>query len=124
MAAMLTRPLEGVGVSMAADFRHVLVSPDHQGVVRRMHLGRGAVDAGQGEQFARELCHEHHHGRIRGEPLGAQLLPHRRPHLWQVTGGRGCALEVDVGPHMPFLRAICHPRKAHVPGHCFRRGRT
>ena len=48
--------------------------------------------------------------------------------------GRGCALEVDVGPHipedlggrdlkssvqrlLPFLRAIHHPRAAHVPGY-------
>ena len=46
-----------------------------------VHLGRGAVDAGQGEQFACELCHEHHHGRVRGESLGAGLLPDRRPDL-------------------------------------------
>ena len=47
----------------------------------RVHLGRGAVDAGQGEQFARELCHEHHHGRVRGDSLGAELLLDRRPDL-------------------------------------------
>ena len=41
-----------------------------------------------------------HHGRVRGESLGAELLPDRRLDLWLVTGGRGCALEVDVCPHI------------------------
>ena len=125
LAAMLPGSPQGVGVGMAGDSRHVLVPNDNQGVICRMHLGRGVVDAGQGEHVARKLCHEHHHGSVRGEPLGARLFPDDRPHLRRVTGGRGCALEVDVGPHISedlggqdlgssnqrlllFLRAIRH----------------
>ena len=117
----------------------MLVPPDHQGVIHHVHLGRGAVDAGQAEQLARELRHEHHHGRVRGEPLGAQLFPNGCPHLRQVTGGRGRAPEVDVGPHipkdlggrdlrstgqrlLPLLQVIRHPRTAHVPGYGLRGG--
>ena len=29
-----------------------MLVPDHQGVVGRVHLGRRAIDAGQGEQLA------------------------------------------------------------------------
>ena len=36
-------------VGMAGDSRHVFLCPHHQGVLCRVHLGRGAVDAGQGE---------------------------------------------------------------------------
>ena len=95
------RAPEGVCVGMAGGTRHVLVPPNHQGVICHVHLGRGVVGIGKGEQLARELRHEHHHGRVWGEPLGAQLFPNGRPHLRQVTGGRGCAVEVDVGPHIP-----------------------
>ena len=79
----------------------MLVPPNHQVVVGRVHLGRRAIDAGQGEQLARELRQEHHHGRTRRELLGAQLFPHGCTYLGQVTGGRGRALEVDVGSHVP-----------------------
>ena len=81
LAAMLPRAPECVGVGMAGDSCHVFVRPHHQGVVCRVYLGRGAVDVGLGEQFAQELCHEHHHGRVRGESLGAELLPDHRPDL-------------------------------------------
>ena len=81
LAAMLPRPTECFGVGMAGESCHVFVRPHHQGVVCRVYLGRGAVDAGQGGQFARELCHEHHHGRVRGETLGVELLPDRRRDL-------------------------------------------
>ena len=40
---------------MAGDSCHVLVPPYNQGIICRVHLGRGAVDAGKGEQFARDL---------------------------------------------------------------------
>ena len=109
----------------------MLVPPHHQGVICYMHLGRG-VDSGHGEQLARKLRHEHHHGRVCGEPLGTQVLPKGRPHLRQVTGGRSRALELDVGPHipedrggrdlrrssqhfLPLLRAMCDPHAAHMP---------
>ena len=36
-------------VGVAGDSRHVFVCPHHQGVACRVHLGRGAVDAGQRE---------------------------------------------------------------------------
>ena len=138
---MLPGPPECIGVGMAGDPRHVLIPPHHQGVVRRVHLGCGAVDAGQGEQFTWELRHEHHHGRVRGEPLGAELLPNRHLDFRQVTVGRGCALEVDVCPHiaenpggldlwgpgqrlLPLLRAICYPRAAHVSGYSCWSGRA
>ena len=79
---MLPVPLEWIGLGMAGDSRHVLAPPHHQGIVCRMHVGREAVDAGQGEQFTRQLCHEHHHGRVRGEPLGAEQLPNCRADFW------------------------------------------
>ena len=66
LAAMLPGPLEGVCVGMARGTHHVLEPPDHQGVICRVHLGRGAVDTGEGEQPARELHHEHHQG-VSGE---------------------------------------------------------
>ena len=72
---MLPWPPERVGVGVAGDARDVLVCADHEGVVGRVHVGRGAVYAGQGERLTRELGHEHHHGCVRGEPLGAELLP-------------------------------------------------
>ena len=76
-----------------------------------------------------------------GEPLGAELLPYRRPDFRQVTGGCGCALEVDACPHiadnpggldlrapgqwlLPLLRAICYPRAAHMSGYGCRSGRA
>ena len=48
LAAMLTGPLECIDVGMAGDSCHVLVPPYHQGIIPRVHLGRGAVEAGQG----------------------------------------------------------------------------
>ena len=91
---MLPGPLEGDNVGMAGYIRHVFVTPHHWGVIRHMHMGRGAVDAGPGEELARELSHAHHHGRVRRELLGAQLFLYGCPHLQQGTGG--CS-----GPHMP-----------------------
>ena len=38
-------------MGMAGDARHVLVPPHHRGVIRRMHLSRWAVDAGQGSSL-------------------------------------------------------------------------
>ena len=76
-------------MDMAGDSHHVLVCPHHHRVICCVHLSRGAVDAGQGEYFARDLRHEHHHGRVQGESLGAELFPDRRPDFRQVMGGRG-----------------------------------
>ena len=59
----------------------------------------------------------------------------------KLTGGRGCALEVDVCPHiaedpggldfsgpgqslLPLLLAICGPSAAHAFGYCCRSGRA
>ena len=97
---MLPRPPERVGVGVAGDARHVFIRSDHESVVGYVYFGRGAVHAGQGEQLARELGHEYHHGGVWGEPLGAELLPERCPDLWQVPGGRGRAVKVDVHPHV------------------------
>ena len=69
-------------MGVARDACHVLICPDHEGDIGRVHPGRGAVYASQGEQFAREFGHEDHHGGVRGEPLGAELLPDGRPDLW------------------------------------------
>ena len=49
LAAMLPGPLECIGVGIAGDSRHVLVPSYHQGIIRCVHLGFGAVDTGQGE---------------------------------------------------------------------------
>ena len=87
LAPMLPGSPERVGMSVAGDARHVLVCSHHESIVCRVYLGRGAVHAGQGELLARELGHEYHHGRVRGEPLGAELCPELRPDLRQVAGG-------------------------------------
>ena len=70
LAAVPPWPPQCIGVGMAGDSRHVLVPAQHQGIVRHVHLGHGAIDAGQGERFARALRHEHHHGHVWGEQLG------------------------------------------------------
>ena len=49
LATMLLGPPKGALVGMAGGARHVLVPPDHQGLVGRVHLGRSAVDTGQGD---------------------------------------------------------------------------
>ena len=79
----------------------MFIRPDHEGVIGRMHLGRGAVHAGQGEQFAWEFGHEDHHCRVRGEPLGAELPPDSRADLRQVSGRYARSLEIYVSPHVP-----------------------
>ena len=96
---MLPRPPERVRVGVAGDARHMLIRPDHEGVIGRVHSGRGAVHAGEGEQFAREFGHEDHNGRVREEPLGAELPPDGRPDLRQVAGGYGRSLEIYISPH-------------------------
>ena len=133
LVAMLPGP-QGVRVGMAGGSRRVLAPPNHEGVIGGVHLGCRAIDAGQGEQLAWELRHEHHHGRVRGEPLGAQLLPNGRPYLGQGTGARRRAIEVYVGPHAredpggrdlggtgqrlrSFLRAIRHRHHVVLPPH-------
>ena len=75
---MIPRPPKRVGVGVAGDARHVFIRSDHESVVGRVYFGFGALHAGKGEQFARELRHEYHHGGVRGEPLGAELFPERR----------------------------------------------
>ena len=79
----------------------MFIRPDHEGVIGRVHSGRRAVHAGQGEQFAREFGHEDHHGRVRGEPLGAELPPDGRADFRLVTGRYGRSLEIYVSPHVP-----------------------
>ena len=63
-----------------------------------------AVDVDQGEQLARELRHEHHHGRVRREPLGAQLVPNGSPYLGQVTGPWACPRGICRSPCTRGLR--------------------
>ena len=96
LAAMLPWPLERVCVGVAGDARHMLIRPDHEGVIGCVHPGRGAVHVGQGEQLAREFGHEDHHGSVRGEPLGADLPRDGRPDLRHVAGGCGRPLKVYV----------------------------
>ena len=79
----------------------MVICSNHESVVGRVYFGRGAVHAGQGEQLARELGHEYHHGGVRGEHLGAELLPERCPDLRQVPGGRWRSLKVNVRPQVP-----------------------
>ena len=136
---MLPRPPERVRVGVAGDARHMLIRLDHEGVIGRVHPGCGAVHAGQGEQLARDFGHEDHHGRVGGEPLGAELLPDGRPDLRQVAGGHGRSLEIYVSPHvsqdagglylrgpcqrlLALVRGVCHPCAAQMVGHRRRRG--
>ena len=56
LAAMPPRPPECISVGMAGDSRHVLVPPYHQGVIRHVHLGRGAVDVGRGGSLLRSFA--------------------------------------------------------------------
>ena len=78
----------------------MLVPLDHKGVIGCMYFGRKAIDTRNWEQLARKFGHEHHHGRVLRELLGVQLLPDNCPNLGEVTGGRGCALEANVSPHV------------------------
>ena len=68
----------------------MLVPPHHQGVIRRMHLGRGAVDTCHGKRLARELCHEHHHGRVRGDLLGSFAMSTIMAASGESRLGRSC----------------------------------
>ena len=48
---MLPRSPKGVCVGMAGGAYHVLVPPDHQGIVGHVHLGRRAIDVGRGSNL-------------------------------------------------------------------------
>ena len=45
LVAMPLGPQECIGVGMVGDSRHVLVPPYHHGIICRVHVGRGVVDA-------------------------------------------------------------------------------